>query len=486
MRSMTIVRRVPTRVGSGLRGRAGRRPTARRTLSLVVVMAGGNPTRFAHNGPDEAARPPRRGPRHRGPARCMCRGRAERPRRSPTTAAPEPYGGGLAARPSRPARPRRAPSAASPGRRRRSPTSHRRSPSRSTQVGALRQPIGIATAPGGWLLVNERAGRVVALTPGSGRRRGARPHRPRPGGGERGLLGLVLHPRWPDVPACLRALQRPRTATPSSPSSRARSRRAGRPCSTPPRERVMLLAVTSPSQPQRRPARLRAGRVPVLRARRRRFPGRPARQRAESVDAARLDPAARRRPGRSAYPRSRRTTPSPTARAARRRSYLIGLRNPWRFSFDRRPGSCGSPTSGQNAYEEVNRGRPGAAAGANLGWNLMEGIALLRVRLLVRRAGAAGGRVRPRLGCSITGGYVYRGSAIDGLARLVPVRRLLQRPPVRRPLRSDVPTEGTRSPPRVLLETGRAVSSLRRGHGRRALPRRPRAVERLPHRRRLS
>ena len=52
--------------------------------------------------------------------------------------------------------------------------------------------------------------------------------------------------------------------------------------------------------------------------------------------------------------------------------YLLGLRNPWRFSFDRLTGELWIADVGANAYEEVNRIDPNTDAGANLGWNQME------------------------------------------------------------------------------------------------------------------
>ena len=95
--------------------------------------------------------------------------------------------------------------------------------------------------------------------------------------------------------------------------------------------------------------------------------------------------------------------------------WFTGLRNPWRFSFDREAGLMYLADVGQNAWEEVNV-TPAAAGGLNLGWNLMEA---------AHCYGGSGcsqqGLTLPALeyshadGCSITGGYVYRGNAIPGL-----------------------------------------------------------------------
>jgi len=95
--------------------------------------------------------------------------------------------------------------------------------------------------------------------------------------------------------------------------------------------------------------------------------------------------------------------------------YVYGLRNPWRFSFDRKTGDLWIADVGQNRFEEVTRLPAGAAAGANLGWNRYEGTA--------RHTDAdVPGTVMPQVvtshddgNCSITGGYVYRGRAIRWL-----------------------------------------------------------------------
>jgi glucose/arabinose dehydrogenase len=90
-----------------------------------------------------------------------------------------------------------------------------------------------------------------------------------------------------------------------------------------------------------------------------------------------------------------------------------GLRNPWRFSFDSANGDLYIADVGQGAWEEVDyRPRAQLAALANYGWNIYEG----RVRYRSNGSpSAAGELVFPVQvyghdeGCSITGGYVYRG-----------------------------------------------------------------------------
>jgi len=90
-----------------------------------------------------------------------------------------------------------------------------------------------------------------------------------------------------------------------------------------------------------------------------------------------------------------------------------GLRNPYRFSFDRVMGDLYIGDVGQNEREEVDVEPLGDAGGRNYGWRLMEGFACFipasgcndgSLTLPVHQYTHTGGR------CSITGGYVYRGS----------------------------------------------------------------------------
>jgi len=95
--------------------------------------------------------------------------------------------------------------------------------------------------------------------------------------------------------------------------------------------------------------------------------------------------------------------------------WAYGLRNPWRISFDRETGDLYIADVGQNAVEEVSFQPAGSPGGENYGWRIWEGS---------RRyaQGEAPGAVFPVAeythaegGCSITGGYVYRGQAIPDL-----------------------------------------------------------------------
>jgi glucose/arabinose dehydrogenase len=99
--------------------------------------------------------------------------------------------------------------------------------------------------------------------------------------------------------------------------------------------------------------------------------------------------------------------------------YARGLRNPWRFSFDRATGSLWIGDVGQDAWEEIDYLRPGRPAGANLGWNGYEGTHVLNAQV----AGTLNkssltwpvAEYSHSLGEAVTGGYVYRGSAIPAL-----------------------------------------------------------------------
>ena len=96
--------------------------------------------------------------------------------------------------------------------------------------------------------------------------------------------------------------------------------------------------------------------------------------------------------------------------------YAYGLRNPWRFSFDPATGDLWIGDVGQNRYEEVDHLRAGTPAGANLGWNAYEGRAVYKRQPIDRSRLVWPVAVYPHTeGCSITGGYVYRGSEVPAL-----------------------------------------------------------------------
>lgn len=96
--------------------------------------------------------------------------------------------------------------------------------------------------------------------------------------------------------------------------------------------------------------------------------------------------------------------------------WALGLRNPWRFSFDRATGDLYIGDVGQNNWEEINFQPAGAPGGANYGWVIYEANTRYRTDeptsavtfpIAVYSHGAGS--------CSVTGGYVYRGAEVPAL-----------------------------------------------------------------------
>lgn len=131
--------------------------------------------------------------------------------------------------------------------------------------------------------------------------------------------------------------------------------------------------------------------------------------------------------------------------------WAYGLRNPWRINFDPVTGALWAADVGQNRWEEVDR----IERGGNYGWNIMEGNHCFKPS-----SGCdTHGLIPPRVeyshddGCSITGGYVYRGRAMPELQGWY--------------VYGDycsgkvwaVDTASTDSPPVQLADTGLSISS---------------------------
>ncbi|HUF89958.1 MAG TPA: PQQ-dependent sugar dehydrogenase [Gemmatimonadota bacterium] len=101
---------------------------------------------------------------------------------------------------------------------------------------------------------------------------------------------------------------------------------------------------------------------------------------------------------------------------ARPEVWAYGLRNPWRFSFDRETGDLYIGDVGQNRFEEIHAVR-GAGRGLNYGWNVMEGEHCFEPADGCDRSGLTlpVTEYGHGEGCSVTGGFVYRGAAIPDL-----------------------------------------------------------------------
>ncbi len=93
------------------------------------------------------------------------------------------------------------------------------------------------------------------------------------------------------------------------------------------------------------------------------------------------------------------------------------MRNPWRFSFDREKSQIWIGDVGQGTFEEIDRA-PATSGGLNYGWPILEGNDCFESASCQLPRG-----YQPPIteythadGCSVTGGYVYRGTAQPGLA----------------------------------------------------------------------
>ncbi|MFU8772795.1 MAG: PQQ-dependent sugar dehydrogenase [Anaerolineales bacterium] len=99
--------------------------------------------------------------------------------------------------------------------------------------------------------------------------------------------------------------------------------------------------------------------------------------------------------------------------------WALGLRNPWRFSFDRLTGDLYIADVGQNRWEEVNFQPANSPGGENYGWNIMEGLECFQsnecnmegLTLPIHTYPIS----FPNPECAITGGIIYRGQAYPAL-----------------------------------------------------------------------
>jgi glucose/arabinose dehydrogenase len=100
---------------------------------------------------------------------------------------------------------------------------------------------------------------------------------------------------------------------------------------------------------------------------------------------------------------------------ARPEIWDLGLRNPWRFSFDRLTGALFIGDVGQSAWEEVDA-EPAGTGGRNYGWNVMEADHCYGAESCDQTGLTLPVASYPHRGaCSVTGGYVYRGESFPQL-----------------------------------------------------------------------
>ncbi|WP_040279950.1 PQQ-dependent sugar dehydrogenase [Psychroserpens damuponensis] len=102
--------------------------------------------------------------------------------------------------------------------------------------------------------------------------------------------------------------------------------------------------------------------------------------------------------------------------------WAYGLRNTWKFSFDRSTGDLWTADVGQNFIEEINKVDASSTGGENYGWKCFEGTSIFSSQAgcdtINHETPVAEYSHGSTGGCSITGGYVYRGtnqSTLDGL-----------------------------------------------------------------------
>jgi glucose/arabinose dehydrogenase len=103
--------------------------------------------------------------------------------------------------------------------------------------------------------------------------------------------------------------------------------------------------------------------------------------------------------------------------AVRAEIWALGLRNPWRFSFDRETGDLFVGDVGQAQYEEIDFQPAGSPGGENYGWDVMEGAHCFEPSTGCQTEGLVTpvAEYAHDQGCSVTGGYVYRGDRYPSL-----------------------------------------------------------------------
>ncbi len=130
--------------------------------------------------------------------------------------------------------------------------------------------------------------------------------------------------------------------------------------------------------------------------------------------------------------------------------YAHGLRNPWRWSFDRKTGQLWLADVGQNRIEEINRIR----AGSNYGWPVLEGSECFKKKRCNRQGFELPvAEYTHDEGCSVTGGFVYRGRQVPALAGQFVYGDFCSGRIWALPTETGAPT------PRVIADSGMSIAS---------------------------
>jgi glucose/arabinose dehydrogenase len=282
------------------------------------------------------------------------------------------------------------------------------------QIGNFDQPTYVAHAPRrpGLLYVVERGGTIRVL------RRGGKLARPllnirdrvRSAGSEEGLLSVAFHPAYPRNRSFFVYYV---DSAGDIQVDRFRSR-PGRPARANPRSRRSVIRIPHPTFSNHNGGQLQFGPDGFL------YLGTgdgggsgDPRGNAQS-NRSLLGKLLRIEPRPRGGHRSPRTNPF-AGRSGRNQIYSLGLRNPWRFSFDRRTDDLSIADVGQGRWEEISHVTLARARGANFGWNCREGREPFAspAPACAGRAGFAepvhAYRTHVDGTCAVTGGYVVRG-----------------------------------------------------------------------------